>query len=687
MLAMVMTMLFTAGEVADAGLSTSNCDFNGDGYSDLAIGAPGEAIGSIDGAGAVNVIYGTASGLDSAGNQLWHQDRPGIKFDAETGDAFGAALACGDFDDDTYDDLAVGVPHESIGSANPRPGAGAVNVIYGSASGLSSADDQVWHQASAGVPGAAEAGDRFGASLAVGDFDGDGIEDLAIGAPGEDVGNLGNAGAVNVLLGSNAGLTATGSQIWHQDSPNIGGGAEGDDRFGESLATGNFDGDPYDDLAIGAPGEGVVVGGTNLADAGAVHVFYGTASGLSAVGDQLWHQATPGVRGAAEAWDIFGAALAAGDFNDDGEDDLAIGAPRDSVGTEAQAGAVNVLLGSGSGLTAAGDQIWHQDKPGIKGRAEAGDVFGYSLVSADFDGDGNDDLGVGVPGEDVGSIDGAGAVNVLFGGNSGLTVRDQIYDQDKQGIKYDAEPGDAFGTTLAAGKYDGDGSDDIAIGVPNESIGVSNQKVSAGAVAVIYGGATSLTKRDDVWHQARPGIAGKAESFDRAGGQITSAGEYRIGYVNGTSVKVSRDHLSHTPTLRIDMFGTGGGSKTVAAAADGVIRVIVDTNSEPTTNNNYVWIEHPNGEWSKYSHMAQGTVTALGWSVGDNVDAGDALGTESNVGQASGNHLHFQVSRPDDPANPITGGGFIIGEDLIPIICGIPGNMYISGETYTAGSC
>jgi hypothetical protein len=109
-----------------------------------------------------------------------------------------------------------------------------------------------------------------------------------------------------------------------------------------------------------------------------VHVLYGAATvGLAAAGSQLWSQNSPGIAGGAEPDDIFGEALAAGDFNGDGRADLAIGAP----GENSFAGVVHVLYGSGTGLAAAGSQLWSQNSPGIADVAEDFDVFGETLAA------------------------------------------------------------------------------------------------------------------------------------------------------------------------------------------------------------------------------------------------------------------------------------------------------------------
>lgn len=185
--------------------------------------------------------------------------------------------------------------------------AGAVHVLYGSPTGLSATGSQLWSQNSAGIAGNAESGDIFGFALTAGDFNGDTRADLAIGAPGEN----GFAGLVHVLYGSEpAGLTATGSQLWWQNSAGIADVTESGDGFGSALAAGDFNGDTRVDLAIGAPGENSF--------AGLVHVLYGSAAGLTATGSQVWSQNSPGIADVAEAFDVFGETLAAGTLGIDG---------------------------------------------------------------------------------------------------------------------------------------------------------------------------------------------------------------------------------------------------------------------------------------------------------------------------------------------------------------------------------
>jgi hypothetical protein len=516
-------------------------DFNGDGHGDLAIGVPGEDIGALFDSGAVNVLYGSSSGLRTSSpvDQFWHQNSPGVEDAAEEGtfesqERFGSSLAAGDFNNDGKDDLAIGVPGESIGAIVD---AGAVHVLYGSSSGLrtSSPVDQFWHQNSPGVLNEAEDGDQFGASLATGDLNGDGFHDLAIGAPGEGVGSAERAGAVSVLYGSPSGLRASASgttpddQFWHQGKPGVEDAEEAGDSFGSSLAAGDFNNDGKDDLAVGVIFEGIGA----VDSVGAVNVLYGSSSGLqtSSPADQFWHQNSPSIDNNVERLDSFGRSLAAGDFNNDGFDELAVGVPGENTGHNSN-GVVHVLYGSSSGLqtSSPADQFWHQNSPGVEDSPEFVDNFGAFLAAGDLDNDGFDDLAIGAPGESVvGTLAGAGAVNVLYGSSSGLQTSspaDQFWHQNSPGVEDTAEAdkdafNDRFGASLAIGDFNNDGYADLAIGVPSEGfpepIGIQ------GAVNILYGSSSGLqtsSPADQFWHQNSPGVEDIAEETDEMGSSL-----------------------------------------------------------------------------------------------------------------------------------------------------------------------
>lgn len=502
-------------------------DFNGDGYDDLAVGLPYEDVtaGAVDNfdAGAVTVIYGSAAGLTAAGNQVWTQGTADMLDAVEPGDAFGYALAVGDFNADGRDDLAIGVPNEGFGG---QAAAGAVQVIYGSAAGLAAGlaavGSQIWTQDSAGLVEVAESGDRFGAALAAGDFNGDGRDDLAIGVPNEDVAGIVDAGVVQVMYGSPAGLAAASNQLWHQSVAGIPDLAETADQFGSALAVGDFDADGKADLAVGVPYEDL--GAT--VDGGVVQIMRGSVAGLTATGSRLFSEDISGIAGGAAAGDLFGWALAAGDFDGNGAQDLAIGIPYKDLttagGTAVNAGAVNVLFGAaGDGLNTVSGQLWSQGSAGLTDAAEAGDTFGYALAAGQLDGSGPADLAVGVPNEDIAAgfnpvhstISNGGAVHVIYGPLG--SAANELWTQDNPGVLDAAEAGDLFGLTVAVGDFDGSGQDDLVAGVPLEDLGGI---VDTGAVNVLYGPlGSTLQSVQQFWSQDSAGLLGVGEAGDGFG--------------------------------------------------------------------------------------------------------------------------------------------------------------------------
>ena len=432
-------ILGSGGILDGFGNALATGDFDDDGFTDLAIAVPWEDTGDTN-AGAVNVLYGAAGGLSSAGNQMWTQDSVNIAGDSEFGDVFGGDLAAGDFDSDGYADLAIGVPWEDETVADD----GAVNVIYGSASGLHWLGNQVWSQDSVGVGGTNEPGDNFGLNLAAADFGNTAHADLAIGVPYEN-GAGADDGSVQVLYGTGGGLSAGGNQVWTQDSAGIGGGSEAGDRFGSSLAAANLGNSFHADLAIGVPYEDQA----NVDD-GAVNVIYGSAGGLSSVGNQVWSQDSGGIGGGCDPGDRFGFSLAAANFGNSTQADLAIGVPYEFQ-SFAEDGAVNVIYGAAGGLNAAGNQVWSQDSAGIFGVREAGDRFGWSLTAANLGRTVQADLVIGVPFEDQ-PTENDGSINVIYGATAGLNqAGNQVWDQNSVGILGDQEEDDNFGSSLAAG--------------------------------------------------------------------------------------------------------------------------------------------------------------------------------------------------------------------------------------------
>jgi hypothetical protein len=418
------------------GMALAWGDFDGDGYDDVAVGSSStvDAGGPQLSAGTVDVLYGGPNGLVTSGAQSFTQAAFGEV--PEEGDRFGSALAAGDFNGDGRADLAVG----AHGEDDAR---GWVSVLYGASSGLTTAGAQQLRRGAGGVNGTAETNDRFGYSLAAGDFDGDGRDDLAVGVPADVVAGL-NAGSIHVLYGAGTGgLGTSDDRIFHRGVSGVAGDLAENAGFGRALAAADFNGNGRDDLAIGAPLD--PLGGTAR---GSATVLYGRLDrGLRPRGSQLWSRATEGVRGAPDDFDYFALLLAAGDFNRDGRDDLAIAVPFDDVAGYAAAGAVNVLYGSrGPGLTADGDQLWHRNRTGVRGSVAAGDIFGANLLVGDYDGNGRDDLVVGVPGQDVAGIVNAGAVHVLYGrGTRGLgATGDAIWHRASAGIAGDLGAHDSW---------------------------------------------------------------------------------------------------------------------------------------------------------------------------------------------------------------------------------------------------
>ena len=509
-------------------------DFNGDGKADQAIGVPAEDLTGGADAGAVQVLYGGDEGLGATGDQRFTEDAAGVPDVAEAGDQFGAAVAASDFDGDGFGDLAIGTPGEDDAGITDM---GRVTVLYGSANGLKTAGAQLLGQGSPGVPDDNEPGDRFGAALAAGNMGRTDRGDLAIGAPGEDLGAINGAGAVTVLYGGSGtgGVGTTGAQQWTQASTGVQQDPEAGDAFGSVLAVADFGWGAEGDLAVGVPAENT--------GRGVVQVLYGTTvPGLAAAGNDLFSQSTPGMGAGsiAEDGDGFGSSLATGIVYSDAAAELAVGAPGENVNGIADAGAAHLLSGvESSGLGTSGAHYHVQSDSDIGTGNGTADRFGAAVAIGDFGGasphksagsqagspqftgsGSGDDLAVGVPGESFGAVKGAGAVEVIYGESHEAFISNQQWHQDSADVADTNEAGDHFGAALAASDFSGGGRNGLAIGVPGEKLGTA---AGAGGLAVLYGASFSGISAfgSQRWAQGSAGVLDTAESGDGFGSVLT----------------------------------------------------------------------------------------------------------------------------------------------------------------------
>lgn len=353
-------------------------DYNEDGYTDLVVGTTLEDVGSVVDAGFVDVLYGAAGGLGTGPVTSTHFEQGAgagaIKAAAsETGDRMGDALAAGTtVAGEPY--IVIGVPGEALGTIAK---AGAAFYLRGTT-------NIAVHQDKTDVPGAAEANDGFGASVAAD------ANHIAIGAPNENIG--GDNAAGNLAVFSHT-LHADGHPKplfgLDQDLENVSGGAEANDDFGAALSLTEFRPSGAaaatdSILAIGSPGEAVVVGTENRADAGRVVVGRVTAAGAwDELRELKQGTADDDVSGTSEAGDRMGETLTAVNtapraFGTTATMRLAVGTPGEALGTTDNAGAVHTF----SLVAAAGaNDRWIEagDGDGIPGTPGANQYLGRNM--------------------------------------------------------------------------------------------------------------------------------------------------------------------------------------------------------------------------------------------------------------------------------------------------------------------
>jgi hypothetical protein len=288
-----------AGQYDAFGAALSAGDVNGDGSTDLVVGAilDWEDLGWP--IGSATVLYGSTAGLNSnADGQRFSKETPGVpgsggSFNDTTDDpdVFGFQVALSDFTGDGKADLAVGAPGSPVIVDGVRKrDAGTVTVLYSDGTRIGTVNAVQVTQQTAGMPGTAGYEDYFGWTLAAGDVNGDGRSELAIFSPGDTY--------VTVVPGGSSGLVYANARGWTQNSSGIPGSSESGDWWGNSLRFADIKGTGYASLVVGADGENSY--------RGAFTVIHSTGTGLTGTGVQAFSQDSPGVPGTAEAGDSFG---------------------------------------------------------------------------------------------------------------------------------------------------------------------------------------------------------------------------------------------------------------------------------------------------------------------------------------------------------------------------------------------
>ena len=468
-----------SGKAADdrMGRSVSAAgDVNGDGYGDLIVGGQGSDAGGAN-SGAAWVVFGKASGFAADLGLASLNGTNGFQLTGlAAGDVLGRSVSgAGDVNGDGVDDIIVGTPVANAAG----PASGVAYVVFGATSPFSASFNLASLDGTNGFRIEGEDGfDALGLSVAgAGDINGDGYDDLIVGAPDAYSGGF-KTGAAYVVFGKASGFASSldPAAFTASDGFKINGQGHYDQAGYAVSAAGDINGDGFDDLLVGA-----IYNSHVLSETGAAYVVFGKASGFGTSFNLSSLNGANGFKiGGAAAGDFMGFALsAAGDFNGDGFDDILVGTPaNDAPGVNS--GAAWILFGKASAFSSTVSLASLTGAAGFKmSEVEANAVAAWDVAAADLNGDGLSDLVIGAHNTDTDAAD-TGAAFVVYGrmirsasAGGGTLIAGALVDEVAGQLGKDHIFGMAGDDLLSGGGGNdwlvgGDGADDLIGGAGND---------------------------------------------------------------------------------------------------------------------------------------------------------------------------------------------------------------------------
>ncbi|MBL4652179.1 MAG: FG-GAP repeat protein, partial [Flavobacteriales bacterium] len=551
------------------GISCSKIgDIDGDGIDDIAVGAIYDDDGG-ENHGAIWVIFLNANG--SVKNFQKISDTQGGLVDAfDDNDWFGNSVSdIGDLDGDGVLDLAVGARADDDGGTDR----GSVRIIFLNSDGTVKVVQKI-SDTQGGFTGVLDNGDWFGMSITnLGDLDGDGITDIAVGARADDDGGT-NRGAVWVLFLNSNGTVKSYQKI-SSTSGDFSGTLNDGDRFGIEVENlGDMDQDGVTDILVGAFKD--AANGTN---AGSFWILYLNPDGTVKNEFEIT-QGQFGFSGVIDGGDFFGVSVAnVGDLNGDGITEIAVGACKDDDGFS-DAGAVWIidLVDTCTNtlplppddtvcLAIGGFQKISATQGGFTGSLGSEDWFARSIdAMGDFNGDGVNDIVVGSRHDDDGGTD-QGAVWILYLNTDGTVNSYSKISETQGGFLGTLDPDDYFGTSCSKiGDIDGDGIDDIAVGAIYDDDGGVNH----GAVWIIFLNPDGSVKNFQKISDTQGGLVDVFDDNDWFGNTVSDIGDFDGDGVFDIAVgsRADDDGGSNRGAIRIILLNSDGTVKSFQKISD-----------------------------------------------------------------------------------------------------------------------